>query len=158
MTTQSNTAARELTITRIINAPRELVFKVWTDAKHVQQWFAPKGFTVPVCQWDAKKDHALYIDMKGPDGVIYPMGGKFLEITEPSKIVFSSGALDPNKKPLFDIVTTITLSAEGNKTKLTMNAVVSNARPEAAPHLAGMEIGWNQTLDKLTDYINQQTN
>jgi len=142
-----------LVITRIINAPRELVFDVWTNPEHVKQWWSPKGFTNPVVDWDAKPGNALLVHMKGPDGVIYPMDGEFVEVIRPEKLVLIAGALNNEGKRMFEVLTTVTFEDEGGKTKLTMSAAPAKITPEAAPHLAGMSIGWNQSLDKLEDYV-----
>ena len=147
---------KELTITRIFNASRELVWKVWTDAKHIQQWWGPKGFTNPVCEWNTRVGEKIFIQMKGPDNRVYPMDGIFDEIIKPEKIVFTSAALDKNGNRLFEIINTITFVEDKNKTKLILHFTVINATPEAAPHLAGMETGWNMSLDKLTDYLHDQ--
>ncbi len=148
-----NQANKELTITRTFNAPRELVWKTWTDEKHIEQWWGPKGFTNPVCNWNAKSGGGILIHMKAPDGVIYPMDGVFQEVVNLEKIVFTSAALDKNGKRLFEILNTITFIEEGNKTKLVLYFVVSNVTAEGAPYLAGMEMGWNMSLDKLVDYL-----
>jgi uncharacterized protein YndB with AHSA1/START domain len=143
----------QLTLTRIINAPRELVWQAWTDSKHLQRWWGPKGFTNPTCNWDAKAGNKLYVEMKAPDGVVYPMNGEFREIIKPEKLIFTSAALDKNGKRLFEILNTIVFTEEGNATKLTISAVVSNITPEAAPYLAGMEEGWKQSIDRLEEYV-----
>jgi uncharacterized protein YndB with AHSA1/START domain len=63
-------AERELTITRVFDAPRTLVFKACTDPKHVAEWWGPKGFTNPVCEFDARVGGKLRIHMRAPDGTI----------------------------------------------------------------------------------------
>ena len=75
-------AEREITITRIFDAPRALVFKAWTDAAQLAQWWGPKGFTNPVCEIDARVGGAIRIHMRAPDGAIYPMGGEIREIVD----------------------------------------------------------------------------
>jgi len=85
---------QEFVITREFNAPRELLFETWTDAKHVAQWWGPRGFTNPVCQWNAIAGEAIHVVMRGPNGVDYPMGGEFREIVAPERLVISCGALD----------------------------------------------------------------
>lgn len=142
-----------LVITRIINAPRELVFDVWTNPEHVRQWWSPKGFTNPVVDWDAKPGNSLLVHMKGPDGVIYPMDGEFVEVIRPEKLVLIAGALNNEGKRMFEVLTTVTFEDIGGKTKLTLSASPSKITPEAAQHLAGMSIGWSQSLDKLEDYV-----
>jgi len=142
-------ATKELTITRTFNAPRELVWKTWTDVKHIEQWWGPTGFTNPVCEWNAKKGNKIFIQMKAPDGVIYPMDGVFGEIIQNEKIVFTSAALDKKGEHLFEVLNTITFIEEGNKTKLILNLVFSNITPEGVPYIAGAEMGWNLSLTKL---------
>jgi uncharacterized protein YndB with AHSA1/START domain len=142
-----------MAITRIFEAPRELVFKAWTDSKRLQRWWGPRGFTNPVCEVDVRPGGAILIHMRGPDGVVYPMTGVFHEIIAPERLVFSSSALDKNGNPLFEVLTTVTFSEHDCKTKLTLRASVAMATAEAAPHLAGMDQGWNQSLDRLAQEV-----
>src|SRR5260370_95379 len=85
---------QELVLTREFDAPRELVLKVWTDPKHVAQWWGPRGFTNPVCELDAKPGGAIRIHMRGPNGIVYPMTGAYQEVVEPERLVFISAALE----------------------------------------------------------------
>jgi len=144
---------QQLTITRILDAPRELVFQAWTDPKLVAQWWGPRGFTAPVCELDARPGGSILIHMRGPDGKVYPMTGVYREILPPERLVFVSSALDETGNPLFDVLTTITLAAHGTKTKQTLEARVIQKTAKAAPYLAGMEIGWTQSLDRLTAFV-----
>lgn len=139
----------ELTITRILDAPRELVFKAFTDPVQLQQWWGPKGFTAPVCKAEARKGGDIYIDMKGPDGMIYPMDGEFVEVKEPERLVFIAAALDVEGKRLFENLNTLTFEEQGDKTRLTLRVSVNKMRGEAEQYIAGMEEGWKQSLDKL---------
>ena len=144
-----NQPNKELTITRTFNAPRELVWKVWTDAQHLKNWWGPTGFTNPVCDWNAQAGNKLLIHMKAPDGVIYPMDGEFKEIIEQEKLVFTSAALDKNGGHLFEVLNTITFIEEGDKTKLILHFVASKITDEGAGYIGGMEMGWKLSLDKL---------
>lgn len=146
-------AGRELVLTRVFDAPRDLVFRAWTDPKWVAQWWGPKGFTNPVCELDARSGGSIRIDMRGPDGVVYPMRGSFNEIAGPERIVFTSGALDEKGAPLFEVLTTATFSERGGKTSLTLHACVVKATAQAAPHLAGMSEGWTQSLSRLESFV-----
>src|ERR1700730_7092158 len=83
-------AERELKITRVFDAPREMVFKAWTDPKLLAQWWGPKGFTNPVCELDVRPGGAIRVHMRGPDGTVYPMTGVYQEVVEPERIVFTS--------------------------------------------------------------------
>jgi len=139
----------ELITTRVFDAPRELVFQAWTDPERLARWWGPKGFTNPVCEVDVRPGGAIRIHMRAPDGTVYPMTGVFREVSEPEKLVFTSSALDQNGQPMFEILNTVTFAAEGDTTKLTVHARVTNPKPGAAQHLAGMEQGWSLSLDRL---------
>ena len=140
---------KELKITRILNAPRELVFDAWTNPKHLAEWWGPKGFTNPVCEADAKPGGKIYVDMKSPDGVVYPMKGIFKEIIKPEKIVFTSGPLDGDGNLIMEVLTTVIFTNENGKTKLTLHAVVDDISDEARPYIDGMDQGWSQSIDRL---------
>ena len=152
-----NTATKEkeheLVLTRIFDAPRELLFKVWTDPKHVAQWWGPHGFTNPVCELDLRPGGPILIHMRGPDGVLYPMRGVYQEIVEPERLVFTSAALDDKGNPMFEVLTTVTFAKEGGRTKQILRARVIKKTAQAAPYLAGMEAGWTQSLERLTAYV-----
>src|SRR5205085_2306725 len=79
--------SRELTFTRIFDAPRALVLGMWTDPKHVAQWWGPRGFTNPVCEMDVRPGGALRIVMRAPDGTEYPMPGIFRDVVAPERLV-----------------------------------------------------------------------
>jgi uncharacterized protein YndB with AHSA1/START domain len=142
---------RELVLTRVFDAPREAVFKAWTEVERLKRWWGPKGFTNPVCEADVRPGGAMRIHMRGPDGTIYPMTGVYHEIVEPERLTFTASALDAKGNPLFEQMTTVTFEEYGGKTKLTVHASFSKVRPEAAPHLAGAEMGWNMSLDRLAE-------
>jgi uncharacterized protein YndB with AHSA1/START domain len=147
------TKNKELTITRTFNAPVALVWAAWTNVEHIKNWWGPKGFTYPVCNWNAETGSKLYIEMKAPDGVIYPMDGEFTEISQHKKIVFTSAALDKNGGHHFDVLNTITFIEEEGKTIITLNFVFSNITPEGLTYIGGAEMGWNMSLDKLLDLL-----
>jgi uncharacterized protein YndB with AHSA1/START domain len=144
---------QELVLTRIFDAPRKLVFKAWTDPKCVAMWWGPHGFSTPRCELDARPGGAILIHMRGPDGRVYPMTGVYQEVVEPERIVFTSTPLDEKGLPLFELLTTVILEEQGGKTKQTVTARVIKRGPDAAPYLAGMEVGWTQTLERLAEYV-----
>jgi uncharacterized protein YndB with AHSA1/START domain len=147
-------AQRELVITRIFDAPRELVFKLWTDPKHLSQWWGPKGFTTPVCEFEARPGGFFHVDMQGPDGTLYPGGGTFHEVVEPERIVLTTTAFsDHEGKPLLEVLNTVTFADQNGKTKLTLRAVVIKATPEVYASVDGMEAGWSQSLVRLSAYL-----
>jgi uncharacterized protein YndB with AHSA1/START domain len=142
-------AEREITITRIFDAPRETVFEAWTDPKMLAQWWGPKGFTNPRCEFDARVGGIIRIDMRAPDGAIYPMGGEVREIVPPERLVFTNNALDADGKPIIEGFTTVTFAEEGGKTKLTLRTRGSAVTEIAVNYLQGMEMGWTMSIDKL---------
>ena len=144
---------REVTITRIFDAPRELVFKAWTDPKHLARWFGPKGFTNPVCEADARVGGAWHIVMRGPDGTEYPCGGVYREVVEPERLVFTNIATDKQGNPILDGLTTVLFEENGGKTKLTMHTRATAVVDYAVEHLKGMEAGWIQTLERLAEEL-----
>jgi uncharacterized protein YndB with AHSA1/START domain len=142
-------AEREITITRTFDAPRALVFQAWTDAAMLAQWWGPKGFTNPRCEFDAKVGGVIRIDMRAPDGAIYPMQGEIREIVPPERLVFTNMALDANGNAMTAGLTTVTFAEEGGKTTLILHTRGSALVELAIPYLQGMEYGWTQSIDKL---------
>jgi len=147
--------APDLLLTRLLNAPRELVFKVWTDPEQLRQWWGPQEFTNPVCELSPHRGGAIRIDMRAPDGTIYPMAGTYQEVVAPERLVFRSAALDAHGEPLFEVLHSVTFAAEGQKTRLTVRAHVLKTTAAAAPHLRGAEQGWSQSLDRLDGHLNR---
>ena len=147
------TAQRDVTITRVFDAPRALVFKMWTDPKHMAQWWGPHDFTNPVCELDARVGGAILIHMRAPDGTVHPMTGTFREIVEDERIVFMAVAEDHAGNPLLEALTTVTFEEHGGKTKLTVQASAIGLAPVAPQMLAGMEAGWTQSLERLAELV-----
>jgi uncharacterized protein YndB with AHSA1/START domain len=143
----------DLVVTRVFDAPRKLVFHAWIDRDQVAQWWGPNGFTNPVCEMDVRVGGAIRIHMRAPNGVVYPMTGVFQEIVEPERLVFVSSALDEAGNSMFDVLNTILFAENRGKTTLTMQARVITATAQAPQYLQGMEVGWNQSLDRLDAHL-----
>lgn len=145
-----------VTFTRRLAAPRELVFKLWTDPKHLAKWWGPNGFTNPVCEFDARPGGRIYIDMTGPDGTVYPMNGTVEEIVPPERLVLRCDCCgDAEGNPGVVSITTVTFHAEADGTRLVVEAEVVKAEDFARDALAGMEQGWSETLDRLAEALKQ---
>jgi len=149
----SNPMEREVIITRVLNAPRELVFQAWTDPVHMARWWGPKDWTNPVCELDVRVGGAWRIVMRAPDGGDYPCAGVYREIVPPERLVFTNDAFDQAGTPLLQGLTTVTFEELGGKTQLTVKARAVGLVPYAPMMLKGMEAGWSQSLDRLTGYI-----
>jgi uncharacterized protein YndB with AHSA1/START domain len=145
-------AKSELVLTRVFDAPRATVFRAWTDPKHLTRWWGPHGFTNPVCEADAKPGGAIRIDMRGPDGTVYPMIGTFHEVVPPERLVFTSIAVGEGGKTLIKVMNTVTMTERDGKTTLTLSARVLELDPNF-PGAAGMEQGWSQSLERLAELV-----
>ena len=146
---------RELTIVRIFDAPRALVFQAWTDPKMMAQWWAPERFTNPVCELDVRIGGALKIVMRGPDGSEHPMKGVFTEVVTNEKLAFTSIAIDAAGNHLLEGEATVTFEDHAGKTKMTLHTHAVGKVPQAAFMLAGMEQGWTGSIDKLEALLAQ---
>lgn len=148
---------RELTLIRVFKAPRELVFKAWTDEKLLAQWWGPRGFTTPIAELDARPGGKLTVVMEDDQGLIakgsrYPMEGAFEEVVEPERLVYTSSAL-MNGKPIIENRVEVTFEEQDGNTTMTLHVVVTHATAEAEAPLSGMEAGWSQSLDKLVALV-----
>ena len=143
------TSDREIVISRVFDAPRELVFKAWTDPKHVAKWWGPKNFTNIVDTWDARPNGSIRLKMLTQSGFSHPMTGTFHEVVPPERLVFTAVAEDDAGNRLLESFTIVTFADEGGKTKLTVHASAVGIAPIAAQMLQGMEQGWSQSLERL---------
>lgn len=148
-----NTEDREIVITRVFDAPRELVWKAFTDPQHVVEWWGPKGFTTSIHLMEVKPGGVWRHTMHGPDGTDYLNESVFLEVVKPQRIVYSHGG---GKKgdPVPTSEATWTLEAQGNKTKLTGRMVFPSAavREHVVKTYGAIE-GGKQTLERLSEYL-----
>jgi uncharacterized protein YndB with AHSA1/START domain len=149
---------REIVITRVFDAPRELVFKAWTEPNHVEQWWGPKGFTTRVTKLDLRPGGQSRYVMIGPDGTEYPSEGVFQEIVPPKRIVttddFGEGieqVLDADL-PQGMIVTVLFEDLVG-KTRLTIQIMHESADDRRKHEEMGVVAGWNSSLDCLEEYL-----
>jgi uncharacterized protein YndB with AHSA1/START domain len=144
---------REVTITRIFDAPRPLVFRMWTEPKHMAQWWGPAGFTNPVCELDVRVGGKLRILMRAPDGVDYPMTGVFREIVAPQRLVFVTTPEDAAGNALLEGVTTVRFVERDSKTEVTVQTRAVGFVELAARMLQGMDAGWTQSLERLATLL-----
>lgn len=144
-------ATREILVTRIFAAPRELVFKAWIEPERMAQWWGPHGYTNPVCEMDVRPGGSLHMVMRAPDGFEHPMTGVFHEVVEPERLVFTAVARNAQGDALLEARTTVTFAEQEGKTKVTVQASALGVAEQAATMLAGMQEGWTQSLQKLDD-------
>ena len=87
-------ADRAFTLTRWLDAPRDRVWRAWTDPRELAQWWGPHGFTNPVAEADVRPGGSLRIVMRSPEGEEFPMSGEFLEVDPPARLVFTDDITD----------------------------------------------------------------
>lgn len=140
-TTPALYGERTVTLTRLFDAPRNLVWRAWTDPKHLAQWFGPEGFTSSVPELAVRVGGSLRIVMRSGDDNDYPMKSEFREVVPPERLVFSNIAVDNEGNHLEEGETTVMLEEQGDKTKLSLHAYAKGLVPIAPQMLAGMEAG-----------------
>ena len=156
MTSQAHDRETEILITRVFKAPRELVWRAWTEPAHVAQWFGPKGFTTRVEKMDFRVGGASRYVMTAPDGAEYPGQGVFLEIVPMERIVTTDEFGDDFKSDMDlprGMVLTCVFEDIGEGTRVTLR--LSHPTPEErAKHEAmGVVAGWGSTLDCLDEHL-----
>ena len=147
--TTSSVAAPSLTIERTFDAPRQLVWKAWTDPAHVMQWLGPSGFTATDFQMDPDPGGSWSSRMVGPDGAQYANGGIVREVIEPERLVFTFAWDDENGEPGREMLITITLAEADGRTVMTFHQAVF----ESAEDRDGHEQGWSESFDKLAAFV-----
>jgi uncharacterized protein YndB with AHSA1/START domain len=154
-TSASDSSAREIVIERVFDAPRELVWEVWTKPEHIAQWWGPNGFTTTIETMDFRVGGAWIHIMRGPDGVDYPNNSVFREIIEPERIVFAHGGRRKDGSSA-NFLSTWTFEALGNQTKVTMRVLFdTSAEHDVAVREIGAIEGGKQTLARLAEYLRE---
>lgn len=143
---------REVVFSRLIEAPRELVWQAWTSPQHVHQWWGPDGFTTTTHEFDFVPGGVWRFVMHGPDGTDYPNRVVFREIQPPSRLVYENGWDTPGAELDFRVVTT--LVQEGKSTRLSLHMTFRNAKAmQLAVERYGVLEGGEQTLERLAGYV-----
>lgn len=147
--TTSNTADRELRLTRTLDAPVELVWEVWTDPKHIAQWWGPNGFTNTISKMDIEPGGEWELVMHGPDGTDYKNKSVFKEVIPLKKIVYEHVS-----SPKF--VSTIEFEAQGEQTFLSWHMLFETAEQfiQVVKTFKADE-GLKQNIEKLNAYLQQ---
>jgi uncharacterized protein YndB with AHSA1/START domain len=144
----------ELRITRVYDAPVQVVWDAWTDPAQAAQWWGPRGFTITTHSKDLKPGGIWHYTMHGPDGVDYPNKTKYLEVEKCAKLVYDHGGND-EREPMFRV----TVLFSESKGKTTMDMCMTLPTPEAAEETAKFvkKAGGNATWDRLAEYLDKTT-
>ncbi len=154
-------AERELVITRVFDAPRELVFRAWTEPERFKRWWGPKNFTAPACTIDLRVGGVYLNCMRSPEGQDFWTTGVYREIVEPERIVYTNSFADEKGTPVpashygmsgdwpLETLVTVTFEEHEGKTKMTLRHV--GIPSGTYRDLAGA--GWNESFDKLAESL-----
>lgn len=153
---------REIVITRVLDAPREQVFKAWTDPEHLARWWGPNGFTTPVCKMDVRPGGVLHYCMRSPEGHDFWGKGVYREVVEPERIVYTDTFADAEGNPVeparygmssnwpSEAQVTMTLAEHEGKTRLVLRHAVGSALDSER---AMCQQGWTESLERLAGYV-----
>ncbi len=157
----TNAVAQDLVITRVFDAPRELVWKAWTEPEHLMRWWGPKGFTSPVCKVDLRVGGKYLYCMRNSEGQEFWSTGRFQEIVPPERLVVTDSFADKDGNVVsashygfgddfpLELQVTVTLEEMDGKTKMTLRHAGFPAGQ--IRDMAGA--GWNESFDKLADSL-----
>ena len=146
---------REIVISRVFDAPCELVWDAWTDPEHLTRWWGPRGFTTTTHEMDLRPGGAWNHTMHGPDGTDYPSYCTFIEVVKPKKIVYS---LHGGKEDAYRVQCQVTwvFEALGETTSLTLRMLFPSAEArQRAEKTYGVIEGGTQTLDRFGERLSQ---
>jgi uncharacterized protein YndB with AHSA1/START domain len=150
----------DLVLERVVDVPKELVWKAWTTPKHILKWFTPSPWKTIECEIDLRPGGKFYTVMQSPEGQNFPNAGCFLEIVPNKKLVWTA-ALQPGYRPvknpengaglLFTAV--IALESKGKGTKYTATVIHGNEDDMKRHDAMGFRDGWGKALDQLVALI-----
>ena len=145
-----STNSRELVLERLIDAPREKVYRAWTEPELLKQWFAPLPYTTPYAELNVRPGGASVITMRGPDGTDFPNAGVYLEVVPNEKLVFTdayTAAWELSQKPFMTVI--LTFEDEGGKTRYTARVRHWTVADREAHEKMGFHQGWGICADQL---------
>jgi uncharacterized protein YndB with AHSA1/START domain len=143
-------ADRELIITRLIDAPREKLYRAWTEPELLKQWFAPAPWTTPKAELDVRPGGANLVVMRGPDGNEFPNRGIYLEVVPNKRLVFTDAfteAWAPSQKPFMTVI--LTFEDESGRTRYTARVRHWTVADREAHENMGFHTGWGLCTDQL---------
>ena len=151
------THEHELSLTRLIDAPRAAVYRAWTATELLTRWFAPLPYTTPHAELDVRPGGANLIVMKSPDGQEMPNRGTYLEVVPNEKIVFTDayvGDWAPSPKPFMTVI--LTFEDEAGKTRYTARVRHWTAEDKETHEKMGFHQGWGICADQLTALVTKK--
>lgn len=151
MTTPMTTTDLELTITRVFDAPRELVFEVWTNPDHLARWWGPTGFTATSATIRLAEGGQWRTCIRNDDGMELWARGVYHEIVAPERLVFSFSWEEPDGTPGHDTLVTVTFTDRDGKTEMSFHQAVFPTVESRDNHVGG----WAESFADLTAYLKE---
>lgn len=142
---------RELVLNRLIDAPRDKVYRCWTEAELLKQWFAPKPYTTPSAQLDVRPGGSNVITMRSPEGQDMPNAGVYLEVVKNERLVFTdayTNAWEPKENPFMTVILTFEDAGNG-KTNYTARVRHWSKEAREQHENMGFHVGWGLCTDQL---------
>lgn len=149
--TEAPTVEHELVVTRIFDAPRELVFRAWAEPDRAVRWWGPQGFTTAYHEIDFRPGGAYRVCMRSPEGTEHWQRGVCREVVERERLVFTFAWEDKEGRPGLETVVTVDFVEYGTKTKLTLHQAVFETVTARDLHQGG----WASALECLAEYLAQ---
>jgi uncharacterized protein YndB with AHSA1/START domain len=141
---------KEIRMTRVFDAPRDLVFEAHTSCEHMSNWWGPRKYEFASCELDFRPGGTWRIVHRGPDGEEYGFHGEFREIVPPERIVWT---FEFEGAPGHVSVETLTLEEQDGKTTVTANSVFDSVEARDGMLNSGMESGAVETYERLDEYL-----
>lgn len=145
---------RELLLVRTLNAPRELVFEVWTDPMHLLNWFGPRGYTTAIDDYELKPGGVWRFTMEGPDGTAYPNRVTFETIERPALLKYRHDTGQDDDPSAFTV--TVSFDEDGPRTRLAMRMRFDTAEQKQEVESWGAVAGGHSTLDRLEEWLSNE--
>ena len=143
---------REIVLSRVFAAPRDLLWKAWTEKDQISQWFGPKGFVTTTHEMDARVGGAWRFEMRAADGTCYPNRVVYLDVTQPERLVYDHDSDEKDDPRKFRVIVTFE-EQHDKKTVVTMRQLhPTKEHRDAGIAFGGVEFGY-QTLDKLQEHL-----
>jgi uncharacterized protein YndB with AHSA1/START domain len=144
---------REIVTVRVIGGPRHLVFRAWTEARHLERWFGPRGFTTTTNAFEFRPGGVWDFVMHGPDGTAYPNWIQWREIVVPERIAYRQGG-HANDPDAFE--GSVTFAEHAGGTEITLRTLFNSKalRDYVAEHYHAVE-GARETLERLDGYVGE---
>ena len=139
-------------ITRVLDAPLELVWRVWTDPVHAKEWWGPHGFTTPLYESDLRTGGIMRYHMQAPDGTVYPNEGRYEEVVPHERIVVV-GEVEIAGNVAFTARTDVRFREASGRTTVTIRQTYANVTAIGRNAIEGAPIGWAQQLERYEAYL-----